>query len=332
MKGISKSMTVAVVLLVLITIGGAVGWYWVANQIDGLQSQQDGVRGDIASLEKKVYSPVAGNLALLKKSEEELQELLDDFKDELQLRDKVYDTVRVTSAEGVQKGLDPDAWKKMFGSIRDRLTKEAADAKVKIPQDYDFTFSAYRLSLPADNLTLPLGVQLLGVEKISDILIGAKVQSVNFIKRTDVGMSRAGSTGKENADLFVASVLEGPGGLYKVYPFNIAFTCSPTAFSKVVDKLESSELLFIIRDISIENEKQAIPLASQVKAATAGGSNSSDNPPVVGKAISKLVMPVLGQELIQANMRVDLLYLTLHAPSVAPKAGSNPNAKQGNKL
>jgi hypothetical protein len=322
MKGISKSMIIAVVLLVLIAGGGAAGWYWVSSQVDDLQSQQSSVAGNIAALEKKTYSPVSANLILLKKSDEELQQLLDGFKEELQRRDKVFDQIRATSSDGVQKGLDPDAWKKIFGGARDRLTKDAAEAKVKLPQDYDFTFSAYRLSLPPDNLTLPLGIQLLGVEKISDILIGSKVQSINAIKRADVE-SKPGGVSRESTDLFGANILQGPGELYKVYPFSLSFTCSPAVFSDVVNKIEASDLLFVIRDISIENEKQTIPLASQVKAAlTNGGGGSS------GEKVAKLVIPVLGQELIQVNLRVDLLYLTLHGSGEVKQPAGNPNAKQ----
>jgi hypothetical protein len=320
MKSVAKSISITAALLVLIVIGGCVGWYWMANQLSTLREQRDTEMGNIAALDKKTHSPIVGNLDLLKRIDADLRKLLDDFQDELTTRDKVFDAVRVVSAEGEQRGLDPDAWKKMFGAIRDRLTKAAADAKVKIPQDYDFTFSAYRLSLPPGNLTLPLGIQLLGVEKISDILIGDKVWSIGSIKRAGVESARGGAVGRDNADLLGANVLAGPGNLYKVYPFELNFTCSPAVFSAVVSDLAAADLLFVIRDLVVENEKQAIPLASQVKTATASGN--------AAEQVNKLVVPVLGQETIRVNMRVDLIYLTLQAPAELSKIGGHPPARQ----
>jgi hypothetical protein len=309
MKNVSKSIIIAIVLLLLITIGGAIGWYWMASQIDDLQRQQDEVTNSVSTLEKKIYSPEEDNLARLEGNDKKVRELLDNFKGELEARDKVFDGIRISAADG-QRGLEPDEWKKMFGSIRDRLTKEAADAKIKIPQDYDFAFSAYRLSLPANNLTLPLGVQLLGVDRLSEIMIGARVKSIEFIKRAGVEARE----GKDSTDVLSASILSGPGGLYKVYPFELAFTCTSAAFSEIVNKIEASDLVFIIRAISARNEKQEMQLASQVKAANANNNSNDDTATDNSGKINKLVIPVLGRELVQVNIRVDLLYLTLQAP------------------
>lgn len=311
MKKVPVYIIVTAVLLVAIVVAGLYGRHWLDGKIAGLREEQSRASLSIAALEKKTYSPTEQNLKLLKDSAAALNELTDNFKEELESRDRVFDAVRVTAEDKSQRGLDPDAWKKMFGNIRDRLTKEAADAKVKIPQDYDFSFSAYRLSLPAERLTLPLGIQLLGVEQLGNILIGAKVQGITAIRRVDPDGAAKDLSG---GDLFGASILEGPGRLYKLYPFSLSFVCSPAAFNEVVNRINAAEPVFIIRDIVVENEKQTIPSASQVKSTVAGG--GADKAP-------KLVYTVLGQEYIQVNMRVDLLYTTLHA--AAEKAETNPN-------
>jgi uncharacterized membrane protein len=316
MKGVSRNIIVTVVVLVAVLVGGAAGWYWVASQLGEQQARLDEAAANIDHLKRKTYSPVRANLDALKENSEQLRAVLDDFKGELEARDQVFDAVRRHADGGAQPGLEPDEWKKMYGGIRDRLTKEAAAAKVAIPEDYDFAFSAYRLSLPADSLTLPLGVQLLGVERISEILIGAKVRAIPAIQRADIDTG----SGKDGTDPIAARVLNGPNNLYQVYPFSVSFACQPAVLFEVLNRFGDADLLLVIRDLEIENERQTVPQASQVRDSLKSSGEAANQ-------AAKLVIPVLGQELVQVNLRVDLLYLTLKAPGGAQQAKARPNSK-----
>ncbi|MDR1191651.1 MAG: Amuc_1100 family pilus-like protein [Verrucomicrobiales bacterium] len=317
MKGVSKNIIIAAALLVLIAIGGGFGWYWTASEITRLQVDQNEVSSKIGSLERRVYSPKNDHLKTLQQNDQVLLTLLDGFKDELQTRDAQFAAIRVVKEGGAQQGLEPDEWKKKFSNIREQLTKDAAQARVAIPADYDFSFSAYRLTLPLAGVTLPLGIQLLGVEKITQILINAKVRYIEWVKRADVEPRGSGGGGRDSSgDLCTASVLEGADNLYKVYPFAVSFVCLPETLIEIVNQLENANLLMVIRNIGVENEKQIIRQASQVKVSPSGdGAPASTDE---GKA-EKLVIPELGQENINVRLYVDLLYLTLDNAGAAKK-------------
>jgi len=324
MKELPKHLLVSIIALVVIGLLGGGAWFWSAQLLSSKINEKAAIQGQLMALEKKGIFPSAQNKKTLDEQAKELATLSEGMEPSIQQRMALFKDVRTVDDAGLMKGLGPDEWKKLFEEKRNALRKMAEDKKVKIPDDFNFGFSSYVLAAPRLEHTLDLGVQLMAVQEFSKALIQSGAQELLLVRRAMVEnkeaesrstTSRTSSSGNEEA--VEARVVTEPNGVYRVIPFEIVFKASPQSLVTLLNTLGSSPFLFVTKNLVLENEKTTVPKRSEVMDAASAEATTSG---AEAKPTTKVLIPVVGQELVTVRLRIDLIdFLPPTKSQVVPK-------------
>jgi len=322
MNALPKHLIGAIAAFAVIGLLGGGAWYWTSARLDGSLQARSQVMQDLAALNAKGVFPSPANLKTLKDNQEAAALLASSMEPRLTAAQE--DLAPFLGAEG--KGLGADAWKQMLIEKREELKKQAEAAKVQVADDFYFGFKRYRLASPPPGATRELGLQLAAIDALSRVLFASRVASLQEIRRVLVEESGAAPASGTSEEVLAAVVAPGGGGLYKAYPFEARFQASPAALKRVLNGLSAEKQFFIVRFAALENQKTGVPrrseILSQAGLATPAGGEGGERP----AAAAKLLIPVLGQELLNVRLRVDFIHWNPPAPAPAnapkPKPGT----------
>lgn len=328
MKDLPKYAIVMIVLFVAFgLLGGGAWWYtagMVTSELELLQSTKRKI--DQVERKKGIPFPNDKNKKLIEESEVELKGLWEKVQPEVKKTSALYDSIRVKSGEGESleiQGLSPQDWNALQIEKINKLDELAEKLSPPISKGGDFYYglNSYQGTLPPTDYTLELGVQLMVIEELSRILFEAPVVEIASMKR--VMVEDAAGNIKTAPERLKARVISHPEDLYKVYPFEVEFTCSPEALRKVINGISRSPQLLLIRFVDVNNEigqgPDDMPTRSKVTASAAGQG-----------AAAKLFFPVVGQEKVRVRMRVDAVEWNLN-PQPAGKKGKGKKGSKNNR-
>lgn len=320
MTALPKHLIGAIVAFVVVGLLGGGAWFWTSSQLDQAIQSRSEVMQQLSALTAKGIFPSAANLKTLKDNQEQAAALGATMEPALAAGASAL--APYIGPDG--KGLGPDAWKQLLIEKREELKKQAESAKVQVADDFYFGFKRYRLASPPAAATRELGVQLAGIEAISRVLIEARIHSLAEIRRVMVE-EVGGTPGMASTEEALAAVVaEGPGGLYRVYPFEVRLQASASSLQKMVNLFSAQKQFFIIRSLSLENQKTGVPRRSEILAQAGLGNADPGGPePSRAAAPARLMIPVLGQELLNVRLRVDLILW--EAPAPAQAQSTTPN-------
>jgi hypothetical protein len=145
----------------------------------------------------------------------------------------------------------------------DQLQRDATNASVSLPPKYDFTFEAQRSLVQfAPGSLEPLSARLGEVKAISDILIRAKINSLDGLRRERVS---ADDTAGPQTDY--TEQRSQTNSLAILTPYEITFRCFGPELAAVLAGFASSTNGFIVRDLSVEPASAAAAEATSTTAA-----------------------------------------------------------------
>jgi hypothetical protein len=143
-----------------------------------------------------------------------------------------------------------------------------------LPPEYSFSFQAQRLKVVFDPATLPLmAVQLGEVKAICDVLIHAKVNALDYLRRERVSADDA--AGNQTDYLTVPSITNE---LAVLSPYEVTFKCFSPELAGVLGGFAASPYGFIIKNIAVE---PAVSLATEMTTATEAPPPPIATPPVI---------------------------------------------------
>jgi hypothetical protein len=323
MTALPKHLISALIAFAVIGLLGGGAWFWTSTQLDQAVQDRANVMQELSSLSAKGIFPSPANLKTVKDNLTATTTL--DASMEPKLAGAAAALAPYIGPDG--KGLGPDAWKQLLIEKREDLKKLAESSKVQVGDDFYFAFKRYRLASPPAGATRELGIQLAGIEALSRILFEARIHALQDIRRVFIEESGPTPGGVGSDEVLAASVVEGTGGLYKVYPMEIRFQATPAALKRVLNSLNAHPQFFIIRFITLENQKTAVPRRSEVLSQASSGASAPNDSGDRPSAPGRLLIPVLGQELLNVRMRVDHILWTAPASSTAKAAAaSTPTA------
>ena len=141
-----------------------------------------------------------------------------------------------------------------------RLNEAAGSAGVKVTDTFAWGFSRYVAKFPCSNPTPKpdeckrilhlLNKQVLTVEKLSQMLIVTKPESIASIRHTEV---EPGSGDGINAPITDDAKL-----LYHTYPFELVFTTDTERLRKFLNSLSQADSLFLIRGVRVDSTSTQI--------------------------------------------------------------------------
>jgi hypothetical protein len=156
--------------------------------------------------------------------------------------------------------------------IIDQLQRDAASASVSLPPKCGFTFEAQQpLVKFAPGSLEPLSVRLGEIKALCDILIRAKINSLDSLRRERVSADDA--TGPETV---YTDRRSQTNNLAVLIPYDISFRCFGPELAAVLAGFANSPHCFIVNSLSVEpasataagEPTPATPAASSVTAYT----------------------------------------------------------------
>jgi hypothetical protein len=317
MKRLSRfDLFMIVAFLVVALAGGGIAYYLDAYQLAAAQQDVQAANQDFQQYSSKmVYLPTPENLKILQSNIDLVQAQIDPVvKNNLQSSgNKLAEIANENSVD----------WKRQLDESAAALNAAAKLHNVQVPKNYYYSFSYFLSNNPAEENTAVLSKQLLAIEQIVTILIGAPVNDIKSIRRTseDAGV-------KEDESLPGHSV-QAAGGLYIAYPFEIEFDTTPDALRKVVNGLMQSPYVFVIRSISVQNDKPLSPQIGDLDRIAGAPSPAPDmsSPGAVAEAKPTAGPQYLfGGESLQVRLRVDFIeWKGLSTEPANPAPGSRGN-------
>lgn len=305
MKNVPKYLIVFAVVAVLVIGVGAGGWYWAAEKADSATHRRESLEKELGRVAQQGIPPFKENLAALQENTAKVDEVLATALPAFQKTAAVFDEVTLSDGDGKPRiGLAPDTWKQIMIKKREALGKMAESNKVVLPEDFFFGFKLYKDRNPSESLTFKLGMELVGIEALSKVLITSGVSEIKSIKRsTDMTIS-AGAAPTAGEETMATSPVPGPEGLYDAYPLEVTFRCRTAQLRKVMNKIRGDDVLFITRFLVAQNEVQAVRKKSEVLASL----NTTPAAEGEEEAPAKLLVTVVGDEQLTVRLRTDVIY------------------------
>ena len=207
-----------------------------------------------------------------------------------------------------------------------RASVSAIGAKAKanntnLPDKFYMGFDAYQNALPPERAATPLGHQLQAIELALNLLLDAKIDSLNALRRTPLpeegGTGTTGGTTTPGAGAGNrGGERRGQGGgqnaerpLVSKIPFEIEFTADQVRFRRFVNDLAGSKQQFyILRTLTIKNQNPAPPPKVDPNAAPAANPDSGAAPGASPAAnVPGALKFVVGTEKLDVAMRIDIV-------------------------
>lgn len=309
MSQLPKHLVASLIAFVVIGLLGGGAWFWTAGRLDTALAEYGSVTQQLQTVQAKGFFPSSQNLKLLESNQEAVAALSKELLPQMDRANEMF----AAFLSPDKKGLSQEAWKEKLVSTREELKKSAEHANIDLADDFYFGFKRYRVASPPAGATRDIGIQLAAIQEMSHLLIKAHVSGIKEIRRVmveDTGLP-APAGGSEEA--LAAAAVDGAGGLYRVYPFEIKFQSTPQAMNKFVNELSRSPMVFLVRFMVVENEKNTVPRRSEFAASA----------PAEGTE-AKLLVPIIGQEQINTRMRIDLVYWNGVPPEKKPPGPPKP--------
>jgi hypothetical protein len=167
--------------------------------------------------------------------------------------------------------------------------------KVKLPDNFHLGFDEFTAALPNNEAAPLLGQELAQVELLVNILIDARVDSLDALRRTLLREGR-GKTAGAGPKVIERSLVD------------LTFVAAPSAARKVLNEIASvNQQFYIIRTLHVRNEKEKGPAREQIAAASGSAVGTAATTPTSGNAALNFIV---GNEHIETSARIEMLRFT----------------------
>ncbi len=139
-------------------------------------------------------------------------------------------------------------FKSMLETTVAELTAEADTLGIELPARYSFTFTAQRamVDFPSNSI-VPLTSQLKEVKEICRVLFGAKVHSLDALKRVRAYAAEAAGSGEYLDTKIVVTNKMGA----VITPYQIAFKGFSSELTAVLEGFQKSDIFFVVKTVQV---------------------------------------------------------------------------------
>jgi hypothetical protein len=233
------------------------GWFFYSavQRNKDIDTEIEQTKRDIESFLSKPVTPNATNLVLVKKEMDRLNQFIAESK-------KLFPATPAPT-----EPLNALSFKSLLETTINDLYRDSRSVGILLPTNYYFSFEAQRLpvTFPAETL-LPLRERLYEVQMLSKMLIDARVNRLEAIRRAPVpGERPVGASVGDNDYVKYNSRVNAETGM-SLWPYELVFQCFSSELATVIDSLQKAKYGFVIQGFN--SEPVVIP-ASAVKNTNA---------------------------------------------------------------
>ena len=228
------------------------------------------------------------------------------------------------SGEGQDWSTDPNKWKDKLIDVDKLLRKKAGkkgdNSKVILADDFYLGMQDYKQKSPSASQIPSLALRLSVAEKLVEILMEAKGAAKEAYPTQCILQSLEGPVVKEEEAKPQGGkpkVGGADGGGVVRESYRLQIECSPEVLYRFVGGLSQDPWLFIVMDLSLENEQKEFLTRSEVAkkfegekspsvaegASASEGARGSENPP----SAMPLLLVLAGKERLRVVMKIDFV-------------------------
>ena len=280
-----------------------------------------------------------GGAGAARKEALELDKIAEDLgKEEEKVVGSWREGLVKASGEGQDWATDSNKWKDKLIAVNDQLRKKAGkkgdNSKVILVDEFYLGLQEYKQKSPTAAQIPSLALHLSVAEKLVEILMEAKGAAKEayptqcILQGLEGPAVKEGEVAKPEAGKAKAGRVDA-GGLVRE-SYRLQMECSPEVFYGFVGRLSQDPWLFVVMDLSLENEQKEFLKRSEVaknfegeKSAPAvegssptEGARGSANP----QSATPLLLVLAGKERLRVVMKIDFMGWTIPTPGkvVAP--------------
>ena len=229
------------------------------------------------------------------------------------------------SGEGQDWSTDSNKWKDKLILVHDELRKKAGkkgdNSKVILVDEFYLGLQEYKQKSPTAAQIPTLALHLSVAERLVEILMEAKGAAKEAYPTQCILQGLEGPAVREvevaqpDAGKAKAGMVDGGGMVRESY--RLQMECSPEVFYGFVGRLSQDPWLFVVMDLSLENEQKEflkrIEVAKKFEGeksapavegrAPTDGAGGSANP----QAVTPLLMVLAGKERLRVVMKIDFM-------------------------
>jgi hypothetical protein len=224
------------------------------------------------------------------------------------------------------ENLTPNQFQDRLREVVSTIAGRAAEKGVALPANFYLDFDPYKDSLPRSSAVPALARQLKAAELLANLLIDARVTSVNSFTRGTLEEEAPPKTGTPAGGGDPAGALPP---LIQHQAITAGFTCEAGQLRQVANEILRAPQFFIIRSLRVHNQAQKGPpkVLEDILAAApapAGPDGSPANPEE-----PRRLQFIVGKEKLDVVVRVEIVNfgpqeLVARAAGQAPAATPKP--------
>lgn len=301
MKNLSRFEITMIVLAAIVALAGGGAWYYFSSELQTLhdndlpQAEQQFVN----YTQKQPYLPIPTNIKTLQGNIDLLNAHLTPLEKNKLKPDN-------NPLAGIQNS-DTASWKNDLDTRIRKLNASAKSHNVQVPGNFYYGFSRFLTQNPGDDKTGVLDKQLAGIEALANILIQDNVKDIVYVHRSDQEDEAPSANGAgdnrvvSDKDYVTTRATSVQDGLYTAYPFETVFDTTTNNLRQVLNDLQASPYLFIVRKVEIHNSKSDSPKVSDLDHLAGTDSGDSTAPSTKGPQF------LFGAETLQVKFRLDMI-------------------------
>lgn len=314
-------------IAVMVVGVGALGYevYSASSRYDEALENYTKASGEYNRLRHLIPFPSRANLEQLDQQKQEAGTVVTDFEEQL------------SKKEFPLTALTPTGFQDQLKNAVNAVRKASQEGGVKLPEKFYLSFDKYETVPPPPEAATPLGRELKAIEWVVNQILTqppTKIEGIVGIARTDLPEERG--KGGKNASQAGGPGGGGPGGakpsgpgggggggrrdLVKYHSFAVNLQGKQEGLLAILKALAapSSPQFFVVRKVSVRNEKPKGPPKVDPSAPPAG--DPKDNGPKI----------IVGEEKIEAIISIDMVDFTAPSEKNASEQ-SSPKTSQPRK-
>jgi hypothetical protein len=316
MSWIKRNLALVISGVIAIGLLGVGGWYlWSAvdnnNKVDNEIGQ---TKQEIERLLNMEPSPNKTNLDQAQRETARLHEFIGQAK-------RLFPPTPAPAGP-----LNNESFKSLLETTVNDLHKQAVSVSIALPESaggsYYFTFENQRLPVvfPPESLR-PLSERLHEVQFMMSVLIKARINRLNYIKRAMVPGERPqqGAQGSMADYVNIPARTNAETGMV-LWPYELEFDCFTSEIATVIEAFERAEYAFVVKapQVTLADESRTGEWRPRMPGNPPGNPPGRPGVPrAVAPAPAELTT-VINERLLHVLLRLDVIKPEPVAPSGGP--------------